>query len=266
MLILIRGANDIGSAVAHVLFTTGYSVLLHENLQPTTARRGMSFTDTVFDGYSTLQNISAELVSDDSRLHEIIVKRKLIPLSIKDISTLIENLHPHILIDARMRKHQRPESQRGFAPLTIGLGPNFIAGETVNVGIETGWGISMGRIVQRGATNPLGGEPREIEGHARDRYVYAPSAGLFQTKYQIGDQVKMGDEVALINSTPLTAPISGVLRGLTRDGVSVLQKTKVIEIDPREIGAQVYGISERAARIADGVLSAVKTWEKSRNF
>jgi hypothetical protein len=37
------------------------------------------------------------------------------------------------VIDARMRKRAVPEGQRGLAPLTIGLGPNFIAGENVDV-------------------------------------------------------------------------------------------------------------------------------------
>jgi hypothetical protein len=38
-------------------------------------------------------------------------------------------------------------------------------------------------------------------------------------------------------------------------------KTKVIEIDPRIENAQVTGIAERPARIAQGVLQAVQDWE-----
>ncbi|MDD2923367.1 MAG: hypothetical protein PHQ36_13870, partial [Anaerolineales bacterium] len=100
--------------------------------------------------------------------------------------------------------------------------------------------------------------PQEIEGHARDRYVYAPAAGVFRTNHQIGDKVRGGEEIAQIDSAPLFAPISGALRGLTRDGVPVSYKTKVIEVDPREADAQVSGIAERPARIAQGVLEAIK--------
>jgi xanthine dehydrogenase accessory factor len=163
-----------------------------------------------------------------------------------------------------MRKHAQPEIQRGLADLTIGLGPNFIAGETVDFAIETNWGESLGRIIESGATNPLQGEPREIDGHARDRYVYAPLAGVFHTSLQIGDIVMKGQEVALIDSTPLLAPIDGTLRGLTRDGVPISLKTKVIEVDPRVQNAQVFGIGERPARIADGVLTAIQNWEANR--
>ncbi len=258
MHILIRGTNDVGSAVAHYLFAAGHAVILHEKAQPITARRGMSYVDAVFDGRAILEGITAERADDNLCLPQALAEHKIIPVSLADISTLIEILHPHILIDAQMRKHHQPEIQRGLAPLTIGLGPNFVAGETVDVAIETGWGESLGRIIWRGATSPLSGEPREIDGHARDRYVYAPVGGIFRTTHQIGDKVEKDEEIARIDSSPLLAPIPGTLRGLTRDGVSVFPKTKVIEVDPRITGAQVFGIGERPARIAQAVLEAIK--------
>jgi xanthine dehydrogenase accessory factor len=60
---------------------------------------------------------------------------------------------------------------------------------------------------------------------------------------------------------PLQAPIAGILRGLTHDGVPVSLQTKVIEVDPRIQDAQVSGIGERPARIAEGVLTAIQNWE-----
>jgi xanthine dehydrogenase accessory factor len=57
----------------------------------------------------------------------------------------------------------------------------------------------------------------------------------------------------------LTAPLDGLLRGLTRDGVPVSVRTKVIEVDPRNREAEVRGIGERPRRIADGVLLALRT-------
>jgi xanthine dehydrogenase accessory factor len=117
-------------------------------------------------------------------------------------------------------------------------------------------------------TNPeaeladVAGEPREIEGHARDRYVYAPCDGVFRTKARIGEEVRQGREVAEIGVTVLTAPLDGVLRGLTRRGVPVTTRTKVIEVDPRGAGAEVRGIGERPRRIADGVLAAIRDWDR----
>ena len=94
------------------------------------------------------------------------------------------------VIDARMRKRAVPERQRGIAPLTIGLGPNFIAGDTVDLAIETMWGERLGAIIETGATLPLGGEPRPIGGIGRARFVYAPVAGRFKTRAHIGGLVE----------------------------------------------------------------------------
>lgn len=259
--ILIRGANDVGSAVAHRLFRAGYSVVIHEIPLPNTTRRRMSFTDAVFDGHATLDGVEAQFVKKLYLLRDALVTRQAIPVVVKDFHELMQTLRPQVLVDARMRKHIQPETQRELAEFTIGLGPNFIAGETVDVAIETNWGESLGQIIKHGATNRLQGEPQEIDGHARDRYVYAPIAGTFHTLLQIGDSVSQGREVARVDSTPLFAPITGVLRGLTHDGVPVTPKTKIIEVDPRTHNAQVSGIGERPARIAEGVITAIQHWE-----
>jgi xanthine dehydrogenase accessory factor len=55
----------------------------------------------------------------------------------------------------------------------------------------------------------------------------------------------------------LHAPIGGVLRGLTRSGVEVTERTKVIEVDPRGDPAAAFGSGERPRRIAEGVLKAL---------
>lgn len=256
--ILVRGANDIGSAVAHRLFRSGYPVAIHEAHQPTTTRRRMSFTDAIFDGHAMLEEVEAELIRDRTLVRHALAAHQHIPVVVYDLF----EIPPAVLVDARMRKHTQPESQIHLAALTIGLGPNFIAGETTHLVIETARGDSLGRIIEQGPSIPLQGEPIEIEGHARDRYVYAPLAGTFHTSLQIGDQVDSGQEVARINSTLLYAPIPGVLRGLTHDHVPVTQRTKVIEIDPRVGQAQISGISDRPAQIAQGVLQAIQEWEE----
>jgi xanthine dehydrogenase accessory factor len=173
--ILIRGANDIGSAVAHRLFTSGYAVVIHEVPQPATARRKMSFTDAVFDGRAMLAGVEAQLIDSLDTLQVAMDEHRFIPVVVADFQELMKTLQPNVLVDARMRKHLQPETQRGMAALTIGLGPNFTAGETTDLAIETNWGASLGQIVEHGATYPLQGEPREIDGHARDRQWRQPA-------------------------------------------------------------------------------------------
>jgi xanthine dehydrogenase accessory factor len=255
--ILIRGSGDIGSAVAHLLFKASKHITLHDSPQPAATRRKMAFTDAVFDGNAWLEGIEARRVDDLELLESILAERIFIPLLVCNFDTLLQFLQPRVLIDARMHKHQEPENQIGMASLTIGLGPNFRAGENVHLAIETGRGEHLGQVISQGSTHPLQGEPVTLGGHARDRYVYAPVDGLFHTNYQIGDTVNKGQLVATLDATSLRAPLNGILRGLTHTGVFVTAKTKIIEIDPRGAEAQISGIATRPARIAQGVLEAL---------
>jgi xanthine dehydrogenase accessory factor len=259
--ILIRGTNDVASAVAHRLFRAGYAVALVENAQPAATRRGMAFADAVYDGRAEVAGVEAVRVDDPACLPSLLADRRRIPLLVGEVGPTLATTPFAVLVDARMRKRAIPEPQRGLAPLTIGLGPNFVAGGNVDVAIETSW-EDLGRVITEGPTLPLAGEPRPLGGSGRERYVYAPHAGTFRTARRIGEPVVAGETVGHIDATPLPAPLTGVLRGLTHDGAAVVAGTKVIEVDPRGRGGVVAGIGERPARIAEGVLRAVTggTW------
>jgi len=258
--ILVRGSGDVGSAVAHALFVADYAVLIHDSAKPSATRRKMAFCDAIFDGKAVLVGITAQFFADTSELTTRLAAHEIVPITTMDFSQILEALRPDVLVDARMRKHQQPEVQIMLAPLTIGLGPNFIAGETVHAAVETGWNENLGKVIWKGSTRPLEGEPQAIAGHARDRYVYSPAEGIFHTALQIGDRVSAGQEVARVNEILLYAPISGILRGLTHDDVPVAKEAKIIEVDPRSEQAPISGIAERPGRIATGVLQAIKAW------
>jgi len=255
---LVRGSGDVASAVSARLFQNGYAVVIHDLEQPTVTRRSMSFADAIFDGHASLEGVEAQLIQDPALLPGLLAAHEILPITTLAFEILINELRPAVLVDARMNKHAQPENQRHLAALTVGLGPNFVAGETVHLAIETGRGESLGQVIEQGPTLELEGEPAPIAGHSRDRYVYAPSAGIFRTSHRIGDMVEQGQELARLGESILCAPISGVLRGLTHDGVQVELKTKLIEVDPRSVDAQISGIAERPARIAQGVLQAFR--------
>lgn len=256
--ILVRGSNEIASAAARRLFQAGCQVVLHDSLQPATTRRRMAFTDAVFDGSAGLEGVMARHAPDASAFAALVAQPEIIPLATFDFSVLVEIFSPHVLVDARMRKRQQPEGQRHLAPLTIGLGPNFVVGENIHLAIETVWGEKLGTVITKGTTRPLEGEPKPIAGHGRDRYGYAPVEGIFHTGRQIGEVVSQGEAIARVDDKPLYAPISGTLRGLTRDGVPVAIKTKVIEVDPRIDDPKISGVAERPERISQGVLKAIR--------
>lgn len=261
-LVLVRGVGDVGSAIAHILFRSGYPVVMHDIPAPATTRRGMAFADAVFDGSATLDGVTARRADDRCTLGEILDGKAEVPVVTWDFGQLLALLSPPVLVDARMRKRAVPEVQRGLAPLTIGLGPNFTAREITDLVIETSWGERLGEIIREGAALPLAGEPHAIGGLGRERIVYASNAGVFHTRFDIGVLVERGQEIAWIDETPLSAPLSGMVRGLTRDQVPVSIGTKVIEIDPRQSGAVIRGLGERPRRIAESVLKAVGEWSE----
>jgi xanthine dehydrogenase accessory factor len=255
--VLIRGSGDVASAVAHRLFALGHAVLIHEITQPSYTRRGMAFTDAVFDGKADLQGIWAKCPHTREELQHMLTCGRAIPVFTGTLDETLELMHPDVLVDARMRKRSVPECQIGLVPLSIGLGPNFTAGVNVDVAIETAWGESLGHILHTGATLPLEGEPREIAGFSRERCVYAVEAGVLQTIVAIGDWVEAGEQVALLNGQIVTAPISGHVRGICHAEVPVTVGSKVLEIDPRHENASLYGLGERPLRIAEAVVRAI---------
>ena len=187
---LIRGSGDVGSAVAHRLVRAGHAVVIHDVALPAAPRRGMAFADAIFDGACELEGVAARRVDDVEGLRagggaEVFV-------TTAELEPVLAAMAPDVLVDARMRKRAVPEGQRGLARLTIGLGPNFVAGETTDLAIETQWGDDLGTVVFDGPTKALGGEPRAFEGHARDRFVYAPVAGVMRTKAAIAQRVARG--------------------------------------------------------------------------
>jgi xanthine dehydrogenase accessory factor len=259
--VLVRGLNDVASATAHRLFGQGYAVAIqHEHEPPKTHRRRMGFADAFFDGSVALDGVMARRCATPAEMASELHARTSIPI-VGQLPYWLETSRCAVLIDARMRKRIPPEPHRGMAALTIGLGPGHVAPQTADVVVETFWGDRLGAILTEGSALPLAGEPRRIDGIGRERIVYAPVAGVLRSDLQIGEPVAAGAVVATIAGTPLHAPITGTLRGLTRPGISVLHGDKVLEVDPRPPErAGFSGLGERPRRIAEGVALAIRQW------
>lgn len=255
--ILVRGSGDIASAVGHVLFAAGHSVVLHDAASPAHTRRGMSFVDGLYEGCVELEGTLGKRARTADALPAMLRCRRAIALTNAPFEDVASRLAPDILVDARMRKREAPEVALGLAGWTVGLGPGFVAGRSVHAAVETQWGEQLGRVVSSGATAPLGGEPRALGGFARERFVYAPLAGRFHTGRAIGERVAANEPVGRIGEVEIRAPMAGWLRGLPHDGAEVLHGTKVVEIEPREGVVSWRGIGERPRRVALGVLAAI---------
>jgi xanthine dehydrogenase accessory factor len=113
---LVRGVRDIGSAVARRLFLAGHPVAVHDGEQPTTTRRGMAFADAIFDGRTSLDGVEAIRVANPEAVPAILATKVAVPVVVGDFAAVLRLIAPDVLIDARMRKRDSPEPQRGWPP------------------------------------------------------------------------------------------------------------------------------------------------------
>lgn len=258
---IVRGSGEIASGIAHTLHKAGFPVVVHDIGTPSSTRRRMSFTDAVFDGTATLSGVTARRADTVAELLPMLARRRFLPVTVMGFTTLLAALPWAALVDARMRVRQMAEPQMRLAPLTVGIGPGFVADASVAVAVDTDW-QHLGRIVARGPTTPAT-EPQKIAGIGHERFIQTPFSGTFRSRYDVGHWVTAGDIIAQVDEAPLAAPLTGVLRGITRDGVPVAAGTKVIEVDPRGWDAVFSGIGERPFKVSESVLAIFEAvaWE-----
>jgi len=253
---LIIGGGDIGSAVARALFRHGLRVLVAERAGSPHARRGMAFTDALFDGVAVLDGVTARRLQDMAGLEEIWEAGDVIPVTTVPESELMAAMRFDVLVDATMRRQGVPPDRRELAGVFIGLGPGYAPGRNCHVAIETEWGEFMGRVLRDHAPAERSGGPRPLAGIARERFAVAPCSGVWRSAAALGQAVQAGDEIGKLAGVAMLAPISGHLRGLTRDGVEVTAGQRLLEVDPRS-EPQIFGLGERPAAIAIGVAEAL---------
>jgi xanthine dehydrogenase accessory factor len=218
----------------------------------------MAFTDALFEGETELEGVMAKKVRTLDDLPFMTECHRAVPVAAQEAEAVTVVLEPDVIVDARMRKRSIAENRRGAAALVIGLGPNFCAGQNVDIAIETSWGDRLGEIIHAGPTMDLRGEPQAVGGHRRERFVYSPVAGTFFTVFAIGARVEAGEEIGTVDEVSIRAPLSGILRGLTHNSAMVETGTKLVEIDAQADGAGRRKIGDRPRRIAEGVLKAVQ--------
>lgn len=187
-----------------------------------------------------------------------------VPVCDFDLPLALGALKPDVLIDARMRKYVDAECQRGLAPMTVGLGPGFVAGETTDLVIETAPGPSLGKIVRAGRALSPTHEPTPLGGVGAGRFALASAHGTFRTPLDIGDSVDEGQVVGTVDDAPQCSPLTGWIRGIAHDGASVDSGMRLLEVDPSRTPGRYDVIGGRPARVADVVLALVDTVVDSR--
>jgi xanthine dehydrogenase accessory factor len=256
LIVLIRGAGEMASGVAHRLYRSHFRICLLEIVHPLAVRREVSFCEAVYEGEKEVEGIHAKLVSQAKEI-QLTWKGAKIPLLIDpDGKKARRYLKPDVVIDAILAK-RNSGTRLNDASFVIGLGPGFTVGKDVDAVIETNRGHNLGRVILNGNAEPDTGTPGEIGGFSVERVLRTLKGGIFRPQKSIGDPVNKGAVVAVVDDCPIIATISGVIRGLLREGIEAKKGMKVGDIDPRGKRELCFSISEKARAIGGGVLEAI---------
>ena len=300
LLIICRGAGDLATGIIHRLHRAGHRVIALETDYPAAIRRQVSFCEAVYDGSAAVEGVTARLVPAladaetdtetysgindtpaahivsekwDSSAIEAVLEAGEVPLLIDPKGESIALLKPDVVVDAIIAK-KNLGTTINMAPLVIGVGPGFTAGRDVHLVIESMRGHNLARIITDGMAQPNTGVPGNIAGFTSERVIHAPAAGYIHDVRKIGDIVQKGDEIARIypdkesydnalsEYVPVNATITGIIRGLIREGYYFRKGFKIADIDPRESElTNCFTISDKARSIAGSVLEAVSAFE-----
>jgi len=254
--VVIKGAGEMASAVAWRIYMSNIrQIMMLEANSPLAVRREVSFCEAIHDGRKTVEGVEALRVDNDEEAHRVWTQGKM-AVAVDPGWQTLSRLQPNVVIDAILAKKNIGTHIRE-APLVIGLGPGFVAGQDVHFVIETNRGHHLGRIIASGAAEPNTGIPGPIGGYTEERVLRAPCSGEFQANCSIGDQVKKGDIVGTVAAQDVSAKIDGVLRGLIRSDSRVNQGLKLGDIDPRGKVDYCHTISDKARAISGSVLEAI---------
>jgi len=256
LIVLIRGAGEVASGIAHRLHRSNFRVCLTEIAAPRAVSRGTTFSEAVFDGAKTIEGVTAEIASTSLEDIRRVWERGNIPVVIDPDVSIKDQLKPDVLVDATMAK-RNIGTKTTDAPLVIGMGTGFYAGKDVHIVVETNHSNNLGKVILEGEAEKDTGTPVAIGGLTKERVIWAPQAGTFTANLEIGDSVAALQTIAWVGDLPLEAPVSGVLRGLIRSGVRVSKGDKLVEIDPVNDRAICYAIRDKMRAIAGGVLEAI---------
>lgn len=286
--VIVRGGGDIATGTIYKLYKCGFKVLILEVPNPSAIRRNVAFSEAVYEGEQTVEDLTCHLASDLDEAVQMLAEGKLTML-VDPKGESIQKLKPLAVVDAILAK-KNLGTHKNMANIVIGLGPGFTASGTdvsesvdsdvvtgdVHAVIETMRGHSLGRVIYEGSALANTGIPGVIKGYGIERVIKSPAAGILRTKKNIADVVNTGDVVAVIEcedkdacdvrEIPVHASIDGILRGMIRDGYRVTKGFKIADIDPRmEELNNCFTISDKARCIAGGVVEAIMYLRRGSN-
>ncbi len=272
--ILIRGAGDIATGIALFLLRQGIrNILLLEQARPLAVRRFVCFAQAVFDGTCYVEEAEGTLLRTAREVKGMWAKNMntpdfllhpSVPLLVDENAVCLPDIVPDVEIEATLSKRNAARVCKADAPLVIGIGPGFLAGNTpdatAHVIIETNRGPNLGTYIEEGTAEADTGEPAPVMGFTHARVVRAPAKGIFTPRVGLGASVQEQECLGFMedknDKKPVFSPIAGRTRGLIHSGVFVDKGAKIGDIEPRT-DFDIYKVSDKALVIGQGVYNAI---------
>lgn len=259
-LVVVRGGGDLASGIVHRLYKSGFKIVVLEIEKPMCIRRTVSFSEAIYSGEVEVEGIKGKLARSIDEIWDII-EGGSVPVYIDPNGESIDILGPLAVVDAIIAKVNLG-TNRGMAPITIGVGPGFEAGVDVDLVIESKRGHNLGKVIYRGSASPNTGIPGTTLGYREERVLRAPTNGILKSNYSIGDKVNKGDIICYVGGMEVVAEIGGILRGILKEGLYATNGLKIGDIDPRGEIENTFTISDKARAIGGGVLEAILYWQQ----
>ncbi|MCG8618920.1 MAG: EF2563 family selenium-dependent molybdenum hydroxylase system protein [Desulfobacterales bacterium] len=252
----IKGGGDLATGIAVRLFRSGFTrIFIMEIPEPTTIRRRVAFASALYEGEFTVEGITGAAVRHSEDIATAWEEKKIAVLADPRWKTLAR-IRPDVLVDAVIAK-KNLGTKINDAGLTIALGPGFAAGKDADAVIETRRGHDLGRVIRNGEAQPNTSRPEPVNGFSSQRLVRAPGDGRFTAAARIGDHVNAGETLGHVNGLPVNAGITGIIRGLIRDGLTVAAGKKIGDIDPRDDAGYCRTLSDKARALGGAVLEVI---------
>ena len=262
MKILIKGAGDLATGIASRLYNSGYQILMTDIAVPLTVRRTVALSRAVYEGKAEVETMTGILVKNMDEAEKVLSDRN-IPVIVDEKAEIRKDYHPDVVVDAILAK-KNLGTRITDAPLVIGVGPGFTAGEDCHAVIETKRGHYLGQAIWKGSAIPNTGIPGNIGGFTVERIIRATADGIFEPVAKIGDMVEKDQIVAYSGGQEIRAKMSGIVRGMLQEHVPVTETMKCGDIDARCELEHCYTISDKARAVGGGVLEAVCGFEHRR--
>ncbi len=257
-IVIIRSGGDIASGIIQRLYNTGFKVIVLEVANPSSIRRKVCYGEAVYRGEMKIENITSKLVKSIKEAIEVAQGGEIAVL-VDPEGNSIREIKPPIVIDAILAKRNFGTCT-DMAPITIGVGPGFYAGKDVDAVIETKRGHTLGKPIYEGEAIKNTGVPGNIGGYTKERVIHSEYEGKIKNISKIGDKVDKGQVIAKVGENEIKAKITGILRGIIRDGYYVTVGFKIADIDPREDEYKnCFTVSDKARSVGGGVLEAILT-------